>query len=330
MKRFLKISITITFLAALVTAGFCYFQYTALYPSTDDAYVQANITHIAPRVSGMVSDVYVKDLQHVRKGQPLFDIDNTPYALAVLKAKANLDLARQNTKAAASSVKAARALVNERQANLIETEKTTNRIVTLVSRGLYAQMDGDVAIRKLNVAKAELNAANDQLDEAKQKLGETGPNNPNIRSAETALSQALLNQEYTHVVSPSDGYIAKFTLRQGSEVSAYEQLFAIIDENNWWTTANFKETQLSRIHNGQVANITVDMYPNHIFKGRVIQISEGSGESFSILPAENATGNWVKVTQRFPVKVAIIDNDPQYPLRMGASSKVTIDTVHTR
>lgn len=140
------------------------------------------------------------------------------------------------------------------------------------------------------------------------------------------MAQAQLNLKYTHITAPTSGFIANLTLRQGDTVTAYQQLFALIDNQSWWVQANFKETQLTRIRPGQSATIKVDMYPRRTFSGRVMSISSAAGASFSLLPPENASGNWVKVTQRFPVKVLITAHDPRYPLRLGASSTVTINT----
>ena len=144
--------------------------------------------------------------------------------------------------------------------------------------------------------------------------------------AKTALEQAALNLAYTNIMAPTDGELAQFTLRPGQTVTAYQGLFSLIGDNTWWVMANMKETNLNRIRVGQKATIYVDLYPSHSFHGIVKSISPGSGSSFDLLPAENATGNWVKVTQRFPVKIAITDLDPHYPLRIGASCSVVIDT----
>ena len=126
--------------------------------------------------------------------------------------------------------------------------------------------------------------------------------------------------------APKNGQLAQFTLQAGQTVTAYQSLFSLVDTHQWWVMANMKETNLERIRTGQKAVIYVDIYPSHPFHGVVTSISPGSGSSFSLLPPENATGNWVKVTQRFPVRINIIDATDQFPLRIGASCSITIDT----
>jgi len=326
LKKALNTLILLVIITALLIGAYVYFQHEKRYPNTDDAYVQANIITISPQVSGKVSKVFVQNNQYVKKGQPLFNIDPEPFHVALKRAEANLANTIQTVKAQEAAVVAAKALVEQRQAELHNTVKMTKRTLTLVHRRLYPVAAGDNAVRNLKVAKAALSAAKSQLVEAQQTVGEPGDANATIKTAKTAIAQALINLKYTRVLAPSSGYLAKFTLRIGTEVSAYQEVFIIVDNSHWWVTANFKETNLQRIRNGQAANIKVDIYPDHIFKGIVTSISPGSGASFALLPPENATGNWVKVTQRFPVRVDFIRPDPRYPLRIGASATVTIDT----
>ncbi len=325
MKKHLKHTLIVTGLGLLAVTGYLYWQYEQAYPSTDDAYVNANVINVAARVDGMVTQVFVKEHQHVVAGQPLFNLDATPFQVALNRAQANLDNAKQQVAGAQSEVITSQALVAERQAQYENTQKDTKRTLTLVAQKLYAVSQGDNAISNLAVSKAALHAALSQLNEAKQKLGALGENNASIRAAKAALAQAELNLSYTHVVAAADGYLVNVTLRQGDQVNAYQDLFALVENNQWWVTANFKETDLARIRPNQNATVTIDMYPNHPFQGKVSSISEGSGASFSLLPPENATGNWIKVTQRFPIRIRI-QNDARFPLRMGASSKVVIDT----
>lgn len=329
MKKILKLFVLTLVLAGAGYGGYTYFQYQARYPSTDDAYVQANVVHIAPQVSGEIDKVYVKNFQYVSKGQPLFDIESTTYALAIIKAKANLDITQQQINAAKSAVATAKSLVAQRQADLDSIQKASRRTMIMVQRKIFPRADADTATRNLKVAKAALAAAKNKLNQAQENLGDDGPNNASLRAAQTALAQAQLDLSYTHVTAPASGYITQLDLTRGTEVRAFQPAFSLITDQVWWTNANFKETQLARIRPGQTATITVDMYPDHPFKGRVVSISAGSGASFSILPPENASGNWVKVTQRFPVRIAISNPDPNYPLRMGASTRVTVDTTHT-
>ncbi len=324
-KKTLQFTFLLTLIAALAAGLSFYWHYEKNYPSTDDAYVQANIITIAPRITGQVVNVYVQDQQFVIAGQALFDLDPTPFLVELNKAIAHVDETIQQINAAQSAVKTAKSLLTERKAQLTNIIKDSRRTFKLVSERLYSVAEGDRARSNLDVAEAEVAAAKSQLAEAQQKLGQLGDANASLRAAKATVAQAQLNLTYTHVIAPKNGYISNFTLRTGAPVSAYQDIFSIVEKEAWWAIANFKETDLEHIHIGQSATIKIDMYPQVIFKGTVTSISAGSGSSFSLLPPENATGNWVKVTQRFPVRINILDRYPNFPLRVGASCEVTID-----
>ena len=204
--------------------------------------------------------------------------------------------------------------------------KNAKRILVLVKEGQEPKTMGDDVTNQLNVAKAGLTASFSELAEAQQKLGKLGNRNAQVRAAKAALNQAKLDLQHTHITAPADGKIVNFSARAGSMVAAGNPLFDIVEQSSWWIDANYKETQLDRIKLNQSADVVVDMYPDHTFKGHIESISAGSGSAFSILPPENATGNWVKVTQRIPVKIIINNTDKNFPLRVGASATVTIDT----
>ena len=229
----------------------------------------------------------------------------------------------------ASAVKAAEATLTQRQAELKNTQKSTQRTLTLVKRKLASQADADQASQNLSVAEAAVVAAQNELQEAKEKLGINGENNASLRAAKATLAQAQLDLGYTMVRAPHDGVVENVTIRPGSTVTAYQSTFSLIENRDYWASANFKETQLTRIRTGQPATIHIDMYPDQIFNGIVSSISTSSGASFALLPPENATGNWVKVTQRFPVRIKIISRYPNAPLRIGSSCTVTIDTTQS-
>lgn len=259
-----------------------YWQYSKFYPSTDDAYVQANVVNVAAQINGPVDAIYVQDHQLVKKDQLLFTIDPRPFQIAVDQATAQM----------------AKAL-----AQLTTQSKDTARTLILVKQGQLPKANGDDAEGLLQADSAQLAIAQQQL------------------------AQAELNLQYTKITAPADGYVTQFVLRKGQYVIAGNPLFALVENNQWWVDANFKETDLARVKKGQTATIKVDIYPDYTFNGIVQGISAGSGATFSLLPPENATGNWVKVTQRFPIRVNIINPNPDHPLRMGASSTVTINTL---
>ncbi len=301
-----------------------YYEYQEAHPSTSDAYLGMYVVEIAPQVSGSIASVAVHSHQSVRAGELLLQIDPQPYQLAVDKARAVLQQARQSLAASEAQVSAARAQVNSAQANWEEVKRHSDRVLNLVAKGTLSRDEGDTASRLLKDARESLSAAQAELAAAKARRGAPGDDNAAVKAAQASLSQALLNLQYTRVVAPGDGILGAVNLRQGSFVDVGQSLFALVETHEVWVDANFKETDLLRIHPGQPARIQVDLKPDKTFKGRVESLSPASGSAFSLMPPENATGNWVKVTQRFPVRIRLLDPVPD--LRLGASSEVSIDT----
>ncbi len=200
------------------------------------------------------------------------------------------------------AVNKASAAVLAEQATLVLAEQNAQRILRLVKMGEASKAAGDQAQSQLDNAKAQLMALDAELAKAK------------------------LDLEHTHITAPRGGIVTQFSLRPGNNVVANTTLFMLVEQNNFWVDANFKETQVARIQSGQPVKIILDMFPKHVFRGKVDAVSSASGSIFSLLPPENASGNWVKVTQRFPVKVLILNPNPAYPLRAGATATITVDT----
>lgn len=326
LRRTLQYTATLLVVLTLIIGGYAYWQHQQRYPNTDDAYVQAHVIDVAAQVSGKVQQVFVQNQQTVTQNQLLFTIDPKPFEIAYQKAQANLQNTLLQIQAAENAAQAAQAALGQRDAQLIDAQKKYDRIMPLVKKGYYSKSGADDLTRELTVAKQAVIAAKNEFAEAQAKRGKTGDANAQIQAAKAEISQAQLNLQYTKVVAPKNGQLAQFTLQPGQTVTAYQTLFSLVANHQWWVMANMKETSLQRIHTGQKAVIYVDMYPSHPFHGVVTSISPGSGSSFSLLPPENATGNWVKVTQRFPVRINIVDTTDQFPLRIGASCSITIDT----
>ena|SRR3990167_3018992 len=323
-----RYAILFILISLLILAGYFYWKHQERYPSTDDAYIKAHEINIAAQVNGKVGQVFVHNQQTVSKNTVLFTIDQKPFLIAYKKAQANLQNTKLQIVAAENTVNTAAAELAQRQAQLIDIQKKYNRIMILVKKGYYSRSGGDDMVSQLNVAKQAVIAAENNLAEAKAKRGATGDQNAQVELAQAEVAQAKLNLGYTTVVAPADGKLAQFTLRSGQTVTAYQALFTLVDDHQWWAMANMKETDLQRVRAGETVTVNVDMYPSHPFKGVVKSIAAGSGSSFDLLPPENATGNWVKVTQRFPVRIQIINPNPQFPLRIGASCSVAIDTAN--
>ncbi|OBS09536.1 HlyD family secretion protein [Acidihalobacter prosperus] len=327
MKRSLKIAASVIVFAGFTVAGYTYWHHREYYPSTDDAYVGAHVIRVAPRVSGRIVAVDVHDHQRVTAGETLYRIDPTTFALQVKEARARLELAKQHVAALQAAVSAARADVSQAEVRLANAESRARRQQALAKRGYTNTQAVEDATDAARAARAALAVAQANLQQALAQQGPSGHANGEIRSAEAALGIAESNLSDTTVKAACDGTLSQLSLRPGDSVTLGQPNFVLVCGRHWWVDANYKETDLARIHPGQSATVTVDMYPDHSFHGRVVSINPASGAAFSLLPPENATGNWVKVTQRVPVRVEILDTDPRYPLRVGTSAEVTVDTV---
>ena len=326
-RKILEILVPVTVLLLLVVGGYYYYQHKLRYPATDDAYVKAHMVNIAAQVSGKVTALYVRNNQYVKQGQPLLQLDRAPFVLNKVQAIAGLKSVQQALRAQDQAILVARARLNQAAAQLENAKAHQRRMRKLVRKGFVARAQADDVDTALNVAKANLIAARKQLAELTQARGDTSFKNAKIVAAQAKINSATLNLSYTTLYAPQSGFIQNMALEVGGTVRAFDPLFVLVEDRQWWVEANFKETQLQRIRPGQPAAITLDIYPNARFVGKVHSVSSSSGSSFSLLPAENASGNWVKVTQRFPVRVDLESSqDPKHPLRLGASATVVIDT----
>jgi membrane fusion protein (multidrug efflux system) len=315
-------------IAVTVVGAFAWWRYSELYPTTENAYTGSNIVRVASEVSGPVIYVYVRSDDRVKADDPLFDIDPTLYGAALRNMRAQFDAAAAASGTAADGLKAAADKLKEKRDALEDalsayrTAKEAQKPDEPPSDELTSAEDKwDEAL------KAYKTAEDDFTKEQDKPLTVTTPT-VKLRAASAGLEKASHEFVKTHVTAPSDGIVSNVTLRPGATIQAGAPQFAIIEGNRWWVDANFKETDLARIKVGQKATIRLDMYPGRTFNGVVESISPGSGATFSVLPPENASGNWVKVTQRFPVRIGFTNppDESDRPLRAGASADVTIDT----
>lgn len=326
MPAFARWTLFAVLALGVATGGYVYWRHGKLYPSTDDAYVEANVVRIAAQVTGPVTRVHVQNQEHVRAGQLLFEIDPRPFDLAVAQARARFQMAVQDVGSDAAAVRAAEAEVQNRKVDLDKARKNARRIVDLRKQGFVSAQAHDDATAAVDAAVAQLAVARARLNQARINLGETGDRNHRVREAEATLKQAELDLAHTKVTAACEGQIAEMSLRPGNTARAGTPVFALVCTDKFWVDANFKETQLERIKPGQPVDIELDMYPGKHFEGRVETISPASGVAFSLLPPQNATGNWVKVTQRVPVRITVASSDAAYPMRVGTSATVTVDT----
>ena len=306
-----------------------YWEYRELHPTTEDAYIQAHIVDVAARVSGPIVAVHVAENDYVNAGDPLFDIDPSVFRAAVDAAEANLELAGQSTGASGAEIGVARSSLNEKKVVLARANKNLERATSLNQKNLISVSEFDNAVATQAEATAAVNRAQADLRRAQSVHGESGASNAKVRAAAAELNAAHLELSFTKVVAPVSGWISNISLRTGAMIIEERPQFSIVEDRQWWVEANFKETDLNHMRPGLNAAITIDMYPDVKLSGKVESLGAGSGAVFSLLPPENATGNWVKVTQRFPVRVSIDprQDDPsnERPLRVGASATVTVN-----
>lgn len=311
----------------LVIAGglWYYWRHTSLFPSTQDAYVRANIVTMASQVSGEITAVKVSENQRVAAGDVLVELDASIFENAITAAKAQVESASEAESAFAAQISAASAAVESAQAALDAAIAQFDRVQTLFDKGDAAQAALDQARAARAQSQSALNGAQAQLAQARSALVS---NRDALTTAQAQLATATVNLNHTKIVAPTDAWVANISLREGTTISAYQPLFSLVEATEWWVDANFKETDMVRLAVGQPVAVTIDMLPGQQIQGEVASLGIGSGATFALLPAENASGNWVKVTQRFPVRIRLDHGSLQ--LRAGASATVTVDTTQAQ
>ena len=346
-----RIFLTVGVIALVIIVGVSFYvRHNRLNVTTDDAYVAGRIYNIAPKVAGTVRAVFVEDNRLIKKGDLLLEIDSRDYDVRVSDATAaveselskidelsvKVDVAEKQLIEIQAKIDASRALVALQEANLKQAGQDLDRARKLYEKGAFAEATLEKATTAHDVARAQVDAAREQVSQtyaalATQKLV--------VRQARTAgqsqehvvdqkkqvLEAANLMRGYTKIVAPADGYITKKSVEVGNQVQAGQPLMAVVSLADVWIAANYKETQLEHVRSGQKVKIRVDTYPGKTFSGTVDSIMAGTGSAFSLFPPENATGNYVKVVQRIPVKIILEKGaDPDHLLRVGMSVKPTI------
>jgi membrane fusion protein (multidrug efflux system) len=314
----------------LVVAGGLYYLTSGRFVSTDDAYVKSRILSVTATVPGQVIKVPVTDNQAVKKGDVLVEIDPEPYRLKLASAEADLARVIQDANALRATVRARQSDIAQANANLLFAQREFDREKPLVASGAVARNLNDRSERDLAVAQASLASLNQQISSDLAQLGGSldTPNErlPSVLAAIAARDTAAYNLDHATIVAAADGRVGAVTVRAGEYIAAGQALFPEIAADDTWVEASLRETDLTYVREGQPATFTVDAYPGHEFHARVQSFSPATGSELSVLPAENATGNWVKIVQRLPVKLVpeIHEGDP--PLRAGLSVNVDIDT----
>jgi membrane fusion protein (multidrug efflux system) len=309
------------FLALILAAAgiFYYLRYLAPYESTDDAFIDGYITMVSPRVPGQVTRLLATDNQRVQEGDVLLEIDPRDYEAKLAQARADVAAARSQLDQAQAQVKVSQAKIIQAQAAVIaaaaENQRATNDLLRYesVERQAVSKSAFDTAQAQARSATANLEAAQSQAQaaEADEALSQAGVKTASagVQQAEAKLQQAELNVSYTKIVAPRSGRITARSVQLGNYIQPGQSLLTLVP-TDVWVTANFKETQLTDLRPGQPVEIRVDAYPGRKFKGRVDSLQAGSGARFSLLPPENAVGNYVKVVQRVPVKIIFTEPLP--------------------
>ena len=326
-KKGLSIFILLLLLIAIGSAAYWFF-FIKGFEETEDAYVSGNQVMVSSQVAGNISKINVDNMDPVQAGDVLLELDDTNAKLSFEQAKSNLANAVRQISQLNYTVKQLKSAVRANEITLAQAQGNLNRRVQLVKDGAIDKESFQHAKEAVELAKANLTTSQNQL-EANQALLLDGPlsEQPQIQSAVSNFKQAWLNLERTKIRSPIKGYVARRNAQVGQAVSVGGALMAVVTTDQMWLDANFKETQLTHMRIGQPVEIHFDLYgKDKTFNGKVVGIEMGTGSAFSLLPTQNATGNWIKVVQRVPVRIQL---DPQQlienPLRIGLSATVKVN-----
>jgi len=307
-----------------------WWRYARTHVTTENAYVQADVTPVSARVGGTVAAVPVDDNDAVRKGDVLLRLDVADLELALKAAEARLAQAKTQVEVYRANIEQARAAVEMATAEAERARADLRRTTDLAGQQVVSTQALDHDRTAYRVAESKLIAAVRALDSALSAL-DGNPDLPTdaqylVREAQAALDQARLNVSYTTVEAPAGGYISQRRVEVGQRIQPGQPLMALVGLDDPYVVANFKETELTKIRIGQSVEIKVDVYPGVVYTGRVAGIDAGTGAAFALLPPQNASGNWVKVVQRVPVKIVLEKAPPEtHPLRVGLSAEVSVN-----
>ncbi|HEY6838820.1 MAG TPA: HlyD family secretion protein [Geobacteraceae bacterium] len=327
-KRRAGIILAVLLLAGGVAGGYLWVR-SRTHISTDDAFIETHIYSISSRGPGTVANVLVRDNQDVKKGDFLVDLDPNDYRLRVNNASAELEMARNETSGDYAKVEGAKASLALARAKLDQAELDLQRGRNLFQKEVIPKEQLDRLETARRMADSQVREAEESVRKEQALVGSTpgGGREARIRQKQAKLDEAELNLSYVKVSAPADGFVTRKAVEPGNNVQAGQALMALVSLEDAWVTANYKESQLTHVRPGQEVSFTVDTYPGKKFRGTVESIMAGTGAAFSLLPPENATGNYVKVVQRIPVKISIDKgSDPEHLLRVGMSVVPTIVT----
>ncbi|HEU4959766.1 MAG TPA: efflux RND transporter periplasmic adaptor subunit [Sphingomonas sp.] len=330
-RRWLGI-LAIVVVAALVLYGVWRLFFATPSETTDDAYVAGDTVTVTARDPGTVIALYADDTERVRAGQPLVDLDPATADVELQAAAAQLGQAVRGVRADFSAVNAARAEVTQANADLARARNDLSRRQQAAQQGAVSGEEVAHAADTVKTATAALNLAQSKLAQAQTQVqGADVHTNPAVLAAIANYRRAAIRRSHMHIVAPVDGTIAQRTVQIGQQIAAGTPLMAVVPLERVWVDANFRETQLADLRVGQPATITTETYGGDVtYHGHVVGLGAGSGNAFALLPPQNASGNWIKIVQRVPVRIALDSHElDKHPLRIGLSVEVEVDTSNT-
>lgn len=321
--------LTLLFIIVAVAYGIYWFLVLRHYEETDDAYVAGNQVQIMAQVSGSVTKVWADNTDYVQKGDPLVTLDQTDAQQAFEKAQTQLAASVRQTRQQMINSKQLQASIEVKKTALSQAQTDLNRRIPLGAANLIGREELQHARDTVASAQAELDVAIQQYN-ANQAivLGTKLEQQPAVLQAATEVRNAWLALQRTKIVSPISGYVSRRSVQPGAQLTTTTPLMAVVPATNLWIDANFKETQLAHMRIGQPATVISDIYGDDVkYTGKVVGLDMGTGSAFSLLPAQNATGNWIKVVQRLPVRIELDEKQlAEHPLRIGLSTLVEVNT----
>lgn len=304
------------------------------YVSTENAYVKANVIIISPEISGRVTLVGIEDNQPVTLGQVLLQLDARPYEIELARARARMDVIGTELNSLRADYREAEVQTEQAREKVRHFKRRLERQKKLRNQGLGIEEQYDEAYHALQVSKKQVQIIQQRVQKVLASLdGDAAlpvDQHPRYLAARSIYDQAAIDLAGTTIRAPASGVVSNMKLQVGEYAQAGKPVFSLIEDDPVWIEANLKETQLTHIHLGQQATVVADAYPDAIWNTSVASIAPATGAEFSVLPPQNASGNWVKVVQRIPIRLQIDNNDPVYRLRAGMTVTVRIDTRRER
>lgn len=317
-----------------VAAGLFVWLLGGRYVSTENAYVKTDIIQVSAEVSGRVAEVLVEDHQFVKAGTPLLRIDVTSFRMALAEADAELDSARTEVATLVAAWKEALSELQEAESRVVYWEAQVDRQRRLTDRGIVASSKFEEIENNAIAARDHVAVMRDKVNRTLARLANAPERpideHPLVRKKTAERDRAALDLERTTISAPADGRLVNFKLQRGEHVTTATPLFSVVADGRAWVEANFKETQLTHVRAGLPATVTLDIYPDIRWEAEVDSISPATGAEFAILPPQNASGNWVKIVQRLPVRVRLKPRPGSPALRAGMTATVEIDTKRER